>query len=178
MSSSKRSRRPPSSEVEPLITDHRLSELAKEVGDDWTHGPYYEEAEVGFSTQWDNDIWPLIQESDFTCTVELAAGHGRNSERLRHLASKLYLVDINQENIDWLRERFLDATNIVLIKNDGLHLTGIADGEATFIYSFDSMVHFDSDVVRQYLREIRRVLKRGRTGFCHYSNYSGDPTGS
>jgi ubiquinone/menaquinone biosynthesis C-methylase UbiE len=163
---------------EALITDRRLSDLAKEVGDDWAQSAYYEEAEKGFWLQWRDDIWPLIKDCDFTCTVELAAGHGRNSERLRHLARKLYLVDINQQNIEWLHERFRDASNIVLIKNDGLHLTGVDDGEATFVYSFDSMVHFDSDVVRQYLREFSRVLKPGGTGFCHYSNYSADPTGS
>jgi ubiquinone/menaquinone biosynthesis C-methylase UbiE len=160
------------------MTPRDLNDLANEVGDDWAENAYYEEAEEGFWIQWRDDIWPVIQDSDFTCTVELAAGRGRNSERLRQLAAKLYLVDMNAENIAWLSERFSGVNNIVLIENDGLHLSGVADEEATFVYSFDSMVHFDSDVVRQYLREFSRVLKPGGAGFCHYSNYSANPTGS
>jgi ubiquinone/menaquinone biosynthesis C-methylase UbiE len=160
------------------MTDPHLSDVAKEVGDDWADSSYYDQAEKGFWVQWRDDIWPLIRDSDFSCTVEIGAGRGRNSERLQPLARKLYLVDINGSNIEWLYDRFRSATNVVLIKNDGLHLTGIEDDEATFVYSFDSMVHFDSDVVRQYLREFNRILKRGGTGFCHYSNYSADPTGS
>ena len=35
------------------------------------------------------------------------------------------------------------------------------------------MVHFDSDVVRAYLKEFRRILKPGGHGFCHHSNYTG-----
>ena len=111
--------------------------------------------------------------------VELATGHGRNSEKLRHLADRLYLVDINETNIEFLRRRFADAQNIVYVHNDGVSLDGIPDAEVTFLYCFDSMVHFDNDVVRAYLREFRRVLRPGGTGSCHYySNYTGNPTGS
>jgi len=35
------------------------------------------------------------------------------------------------------------------------------------------MVHFDSDVVRSYLRDAQRVLKVGGHGFFHHSNYVG-----
>jgi SAM-dependent methyltransferase len=54
----------------------------------------------------------------------------------------------------------------------------INDREASFVYSFDSMVHFDSDVVRAYPGEIARVLRPGGCALCHYSNYMGNPTGS
>jgi hypothetical protein len=35
------------------------------------------------------------------------------------------------------------------------------------------MVHFDSDVVRSYLRDSHRALKPGGRGFFHHSNYTG-----
>lgn len=156
----------------------RLLELAAAVGRDWTEGPYYDEAERALDLQWRQLIWPWIREADFTCTVEIAAGHGRSSERLRHLADRLYLVDINQTNVEYLRARFRDASHITILQNNGIDLEGIADGEATFVYCFDSMVHFDSDVVRAYLRECRRVLQLGGHGFIHYSNVTSNPTGS
>lgn len=155
-----------------------LVSLAREVGNDWKEGPYYDEAEVGLDSDWTSLIWPLIQNCDFSCVVEIAAGHGRNSEKLRHLTERLYLVDINRENIDFLKRRFAGAANIVYVHNDGVSLDAIRSSEATFVYSFDSMVHFDSDVVRAYLDEFERVLRPGGRCFCHYSNYTGDPTGS
>jgi ubiquinone/menaquinone biosynthesis C-methylase UbiE len=128
--------------------------------------------------QWNGLIWPMIQGRDFTSVVEVAAGHGRNSERLRAIARRLYLVDINLENIEFLRERSRHAPNIVYVHNDGTNLNGVPDDEATLVYSFDAMVHFDSDVVRAYLAGFRRVLAPGGCGFCHSSSYTGSPTGS
>jgi ubiquinone/menaquinone biosynthesis C-methylase UbiE len=161
--------------MEPI---DRLVSTARFVGADWTEGPYYEEAEPEIDRQWTDIIWPLIKQCDFSCVVEIGAGHGRNSEKLRHLAKRLIVTDINIENIVFLRERFEDANNVVFILNDGATLKEIPDSEATFVYSFDAMVHFDSDVVRSYLREFYRVLQPGGFGFCHYSNYSQNPTGS
>lgn len=34
----------------PGVTDARVLEAAKQVGDDWKAGPYYDQAEVGLST--------------------------------------------------------------------------------------------------------------------------------
>lgn len=119
----------------------------------------------------------MINDCDFTSVVDLAAGHGRNSEKLRHLADRLYVVDINKENIEFLQRRFADCRNIIYVLNDGISLRPIVDNEVTLVYSFDSMVHFDSDVVRAYLKEFQRILKPGGLGFCHYSNYNDRPAG-
>jgi SAM-dependent methyltransferase len=162
----------------PPTDEEKLLAAARKVGNDWTEGPYYDEAERGMDSQWRTIIWPVIQSCDFTSVVDLAAGHGRNSEKLRHLAKKLYLVDINKENIDFLKNRFLGCKNIVYVHNDGLSLKEIGDNEVTLVYSFDAMVHFDSDVVRAYLKEFGRILKPGGFGFCHYSNYTEKPTSS
>ena len=35
------------------------------------------------------------------------------------------------------------------------------------------MVHFESDVIRSYLRDTMRVLEPGGRGFFHHSNYTG-----
>lgn len=169
----------PDEPQESAITGREeLLHAARVVGDDWTHGPYYDEAERAMDGQWQDMIWPLISNADFTTTIEVAAGHGRNSERLRALAQQLYLVDINDENVEFLTRRFAAADDVTILLNNGIDLSGISDAAATFVYSFDSMVHFDSDVIRAYLGEFRRVLRPGGTGFCHYSNYTANPTGS
>lgn len=140
----------------------------------WAESEYYAQAEPFIRAQWDAHIWPLIQGSDFSTVLDLAAGAGRNSELLKDLAKVLWIVDINQTNIDRCRARFekyAGPCRINYAVNDGTSLPMIANRSITFVYSFDAMVHFDPQVVRQYVREFSRIMAPGATGFCHHSNY-------
>ncbi|AKF86679.1 hypothetical protein MFUL124B02_31255 [Myxococcus fulvus 124B02] len=152
--------------------------LAKEVGDDWKQHAYYDEVERLIPAAWEKLIWPMIGACDFSTTVDLAAGHGRNTEYLLPLAQRLHVVDINPENIDVCRRRFEGRdSKISYVVNDGTSLAGVPTGSVTLVYSFDAMVHFDSDVVRAYLREFARVLAPDAHAFIHHSNYTASPTG-
>ena len=155
-----------------------LHGLAKQVGDDWVGGAYYDAAEKDMGHQWQTVIWPVIKGADFTETLDLAAGHGRNTARLLDHAARVTAVDINQENIDFLSNRFRGNGKVVVLKNSGSDIRDVAGSSISFLYSFDAMVHFDSDVVNAYIREFRRVMKPGARGFCHYSNNYHNPTGS
>ena len=158
-----------------------LADIAKQVGDDWVDGQYYDDAEAGMEAQWDKLIWPIIKNADFTSVVELAAGHGRNTARLLPLSNKLTAIDINQTNIDFMAKRFkghADKAKLKLVRNDGAELAGVADASVSFGYCFDAMVHFDSDIVRAYIAEFNRVLKPDGLCFIHYSNNSSNPTGT
>jgi ubiquinone/menaquinone biosynthesis C-methylase UbiE len=118
------------------------------VGDDWRHDvPYFDGAESSLPGQWAD------------------------------LARTLWVVDINEENIAYCRDRFRAATNLHYLRTDGTSLDGIADDSVTLLYCFDAMVHFDSEIVRAYLGECARVLAPGGRGFCHHSNFTGDPAG-
>ena len=170
----------PTGETTPL-PDLELGQLALVSGghDQISEGQlkYHLDAEAGMDEQWTTLIWLLIKDSDFSVTVDLAAGYGRNSVKLLPQAGLLILVDINQECIDYCRRRFQDRPNVRFVKNDGASLKEIGDASVTFVYSFDAMVHFDSDVVRSYLREFQRILKPGGTCFCHHSNSMAQPGG-
>jgi SAM-dependent methyltransferase len=136
-------------------------------------GHYFGEAERYMAWQWENVIWPIIKNSDFTCTLEIACGHGRQSEYLRRHSRELHLVDVNASVIDACRERFgeqMDGCRFHFHITDGNHLRMIADDSITFVSSWDSMVHFDKTVMRDYVIEIARVLKPGGTAFLHHSN--------
>lgn len=143
----------------------------------WAGSPYYDEAEPFIADHWQRNIWPMISDCDFSCVIDLGAGHGRNSWLLRDTAGQVIVVDINQENVDFCKKRFAGDPKFRFLKNDGCELEGIADESVSLIYTYDAMVHFDSDVIRNYLREFRRVLKPGGRGFCHHSNYTGNPNG-
>lgn len=159
----------------------KLLEAALVVGQPWRephYQQYYVDAEKSMTRNWEKSVWPYIQGCDFTTVMDLACGHGRNSAMLLPLAKKLYLVDINIENIDFCRQRFADDTRFTFIQNNGVSLEGIPSNELTLAYCFDAMVHFDSDVVRAYLPEIFRVLKPGGQAFVHHSNTITNPTGN
>jgi SAM-dependent methyltransferase len=167
----------------PIGTDKQLRDVALQIGRDWKHSPYYDTAEQGIDRQWTELIWPFLtdeprSEIDFSTTVELAAGHGRNSAKLLPLARKLHLVDINIENISFLRRRFRHSQKVQFHLNNGDSLSFLKGDSVSFIYCFDAMVHFDSDVVRSYLREFSRTLIRGGRAFAHHSNYTGNPGGN
>jgi ubiquinone/menaquinone biosynthesis C-methylase UbiE len=158
-------------------TQAELLRKAQQPGEQFRNAPDYDLAEPDIARQWTELIWPIIRDLDFSCVLDLAAGHGRNSAQLRKSAGRIIIVDINQENIDYCRERFRGDDAFSFFKNDGLSLAGVPDDSVSLVYSFDSMVHFDSDVMRAYLGEIRRILKAGGSGFIHHSNYVGDPAG-
>jgi ubiquinone/menaquinone biosynthesis C-methylase UbiE len=153
-------------------------EIAAIVGRDWAEGPYYDDAERSMDVQWSAVIWPLIRGYNFARTLDLAAGHGRNTAKLLECAGTVIAVDINQSNVDFLQSRFDHNSRVHILKNNGADLREVESKSISFVYSFDAMVHFDSDVVRSYIKEFHRIMEPGAHGFCHYSNNYLNPTGS
>jgi hypothetical protein len=47
----------------------------------------------------------------------------------------------------------------------------IPDGSIDFVFSFDSFVHPDREIIEAYLRELGTKLKIGGKGFIHHSNF-------
>jgi ubiquinone/menaquinone biosynthesis C-methylase UbiE len=135
---------------------------------------YYAVAEADMDLQWQQTIRPMIRTANFRAVLELAPGHGRNTRKLLDLAREIHLVDVNRSCIDACRRRFGAGTAQCRLHyhvNDGSTLPFLSDASLTFVYSWDSMVHFDKRVVRRYLREFARVLAPEGTGFVHHSNY-------
>ena len=138
---------------------------------------YFEKAKPDMGVQWEETIFPRIKDSDFETCIDLACGGGRNTEKLVPLCEKIYAIDLNQYAIDiakkYLKERLSkkDFSKITFIKNTGTDLTRIKDNSISFIYSWDSGVHMSRDVIRDYVKEFKRVLKTPGTGFFHHSNF-------
>lgn len=154
-----------------LPSDTQLRALARSSGDPWqVTNPYFDKAEVGFDDLWMRLIWPFIADANFSRCVDLAAGRGRNSAKLLEVAGELVILDINESLIEYCRKRFSGIDGVRCEVSNGYDLSAVKDDWATFVYCFDAMVHFDSDVVRSYLRDIKRALAPGGTAFLHHSN--------
>jgi SAM-dependent methyltransferase len=155
-----------------LVGEAALQAAAAYAGDPWIpENPYFAQAEPVMDRLWDTLVLPFLRGSDFTAVLDLATGHGRNAQRLLPLAERLTLVDIQPGNIATCRRRFGADPRITYLVNSGYDLSEVPDGSVTLLYCFDAMVHFDSDVVRAYLAEARRILVPGGRAFLHHSNY-------
>jgi ubiquinone/menaquinone biosynthesis C-methylase UbiE len=136
---------------------------------------YFEPAEDDMDIQWE-----MVQKFlapyhiDYTSTMELACGHGRNSERLANLSQNMILVDVNPENILFCKKRFSNK-NWKFILNNGFDLREIPDESVTLAYCFEAAVHFDLEIILAYIKEFRRVLTPGAFGFVHHSNVTTNP---
>lgn len=166
----------------PELTATQLSSLARSSGvvdklPDETRD-YYLMAEAATEYHWAALIWPVISGCDFRVCVDLAAGFGRHSAMLLKHAERVYVVDINKGAVEYCRARFAAEPRAVCLQTNGFSLAGIPTATVTFGFSFDAMVHFDSDIVRAYLVEFARVLRPGGRCFLHHSNFTQDPTGA
>jgi ubiquinone/menaquinone biosynthesis C-methylase UbiE len=139
---------------------------------------YFEAAEKDAKERYDTLIKPLFPNIDEYQVVEIACGHGRIANQVLsdNEPATLTLVDINPDNIKHCIKRFKKYPNLNYITNNGVDLRDIPDGSIDFVYSFDSMVHFNRELVELYINEIKRVLKPGGAAYIHYSNWGKNCT--
>ena len=128
----------------------------------------------GSEAQWHGTLLPRIRRFLPTGTIlEIAPGYGRWSHRLRRHCDRLVLVDLSEDCIDVCRQRFAGDDGVDCFVNDGSSLEMIEDSSVDFVFSFDSLVHVEADIVERYLFEFARVLRSDGAGFVHHSN-AGD----
>jgi SAM-dependent methyltransferase len=102
--------------------------------------------------------------------LEIAPGYGRWTQYLKDLSERLILVDLAEQCIEHCRGRFSEENNIEYHVNDGRSLEMIEDRSIDFVFSFDSLVHAEAEVLDAYLRQLARKLKPDGIGFIHHSN--------
>src|SRR5689334_15201902 len=95
-----------------------------------------------------------------TAALEIGCGPGRLMRPLSRSFRELHGLDISDEMIRLAGERLRDAPNAFPHHNSGTDLAIFPDEKFDFVYSYAVFQHIPSrEVVLQYLREARRVLK-------------------
>jgi SAM-dependent methyltransferase len=102
--------------------------------------------------------------------VEIAPGFGRWTEFLRDYADELIGVDVAKRCVKACRRRFRGDRRLRFAVNDGRTLPKVDARSADFVFSFDSLVHVEWDVMRSYVHEVARVLGDDGIAFLHHSN--------
>lgn len=142
------------------------------AGWDWsTAGDEWSAWWGGTPALWHGALLPRIHAFVPTGTIlEIAPGYGRWTQYLKDICDDLVIVDLTEKCIDACRSRFAEASNIRYHVNDGRSLDMLEDGSVDFVFSFDSLVHAEADVLAAYLTQLGRKLKPDGVGFIHHSN--------
>jgi hypothetical protein len=90
-------------------------------------------------------------------------------------------MDLSAACIDACRDRFAGYPHARFIQNDGLSLPDVPDNSVDLIFSYDSLVHSEIEVLQQYIPQIIEKLLAGGLAFIHHSNLlaiTGNPKAS
>jgi SAM-dependent methyltransferase len=151
--------------------------------ENWTSGWDWSQAGDEWSAWWGGTdaLWhgallPRIHAWVPAGTIlEIAPGFGRWTGYLASLADRVVAVDLTERCVEHCRERFASDARVEVHRNDGRSLPMVADGSVDFAFSFDSLVHAESDVLGAYMGELARVLKPDGVAFVHHSNIGAYP---
>ena len=157
-----------------------MKSMTQKIADDWKDRAYYKNAEEKDALLFfwrPGLIRSYFDQLDTSHIVELACGHGRHVKVYKDLCKTISLVDVNQENIDFCKNRYKDDKNIYYILTSGNNFSGIEDASKTAVFSYDSMVHFELTDILSYLQDSYRILQMGGKVLFHHSNYAANPGG-
>ncbi len=142
----------------------------KSRGDEWSS------EWGGVKMQWSFSIYPRVHSLVPADTIlEIAPGFGRWAQFLVPLCKNLVLVDLSEKCIQICKERFTNNSHISYHTNDGKSLDMIENNSIDFVFSFDSLVHVEEDVIESYLAQLAAKLKQDAVGFIHHSNLGAYP---
>ena len=143
------------------------------AGYDWRlRGDAWSRPWGGAESQWYGSVFPRIRRFlPASAVLEIAPGFGRWTEFLLEHCDTLTAVDVASKCVEGCRERFAHYPQARFETNDGHSLPMVEDESIDFAFSFDSLVHVESDVLIGYLAELARTLKPEGVAFLHHSNY-------
>jgi len=139
---------------------------------DWNgQGEEWSEGWNGSESQWFFSIYPRIHAFlPAQNVVEIAPGYGRWTAYLLPHCGKYSGFDLATKCVDACRERFKSAKNARFDVTDGVSLPGIKDKSVDFLFSFDSLIHVEIDILEGYIKEMNRTLSADGVAFIHHSN--------
>lgn len=135
------------------------------AGDEWSVGY------GGTEAMWAWTIMPRIAGLlPAKHILEIAPGFGRVTQFLAPSCDRLTLVDLTKRCIEACQKRFKDLDHLDYHVNDGRSLDMVEDASVDFVFSWDSLIHAEEDVISAYLEQLARKLVPGGAGFLHHSN--------
>ena len=134
-------------------------------------GEEWSSAWGGSESQWFGSILPRLHRFLPTRRIlEIAPGFGRWTKFLIPACDEFIGIDFSEKCVDACRSRFAAAKHARFFDNDGHSLAAAPDDSFDLIFSFDSLVHAECDVLQSYVPQILRKLSSTGVAFIHHSN--------
>jgi SAM-dependent methyltransferase len=119
--------------------------------------------------------WDLKRVRGRDAALEIGCGPGRLMRPLARHFTEIHGVDVSDEMIRMAQERLRNTPNAHAEHCSGSDLAMFPDDKFDFVYSYAVFQHIPSrDVVFNYLREARRVLKPGGVLRCQLNGLPAD----
>jgi SAM-dependent methyltransferase len=151
--------------------DANLETWTRREGDWWDDGDGWSEDWGGPPAQWWGTLYPRLRPFlPAAQLLEIAPGHGRWTQFLLQECDDYVGIDLTPDCVEACKQRFKVSPKASFAVNDGRSLPSVADAWADLVVSFDSLVHADIDVLRDYAAELARVLSRDGVAVLHHSN--------
>jgi SAM-dependent methyltransferase len=146
-------------------------------GYEWTErGEEWSLTWGGSAPQWHGSIAPrLNRRLPARAILEIAPGYGRWTSYLLPLCQEFLGIDLSAECVAACRDRFRAVPHARFAQNDGLSLAGIPDDHFDLVFTYDSLVHAEADVLASYVPQILRKLNAGGVAFIHHANLAALP---
>ncbi len=111
-------------------------------------------------------VSPFIDRSH--TALEIGPGGGRWTRYLLGFA-KVYAVDLHEKLLEE-HARNIRSDKVTQIRNNGSDFPCIPDGSVHYLCSFATFVHFDIELIADYLHNMRRVLAPGANVVIQYAD--------
>lgn len=101
--------------------------------------------------------------------LEIGTGAGLWTSEIINRASRYHAVDYSERLLFEVMETPFarELSCLTLHHDETARMPGVPDHSVDLAFSFDVFVHFKIDLVHQYLRSLRRVLRPGGTLLLH-----------
>jgi SAM-dependent methyltransferase len=114
------------------------------------------------------DEWLIPSLAPEATVLEVGSGGGRWSRYFVARVKRTILIDGTWASAHAIRDRFRWPGFEFQIAPAG-RLPLVRSGEADYVFSFDTFVHFDAPLFNCYIEEIGRVLRPGGRLHLHYA---------
>jgi SAM-dependent methyltransferase len=133
----------------------------------------------GSEAQWFGALYPRIHRFlPAKRILEIAPGFGRWTRYLLPVSEAYVGIDLSGKAVAACQKSFGQAPHARFVQNDGFSLDDAADAGFDFIFSFDSLVHAEMDVMGRYIPQLVKKLSGSGVAFIHHSNFLEIPEGT